>query len=131
MSFARLSKKPQILHEIADAFGTEVPEEAKPAAIIKQLEEDGVTWEMAMASGIPGLEEVNAEIKAEEQKKRENAPKQLLRMMRENARFDIRGYTFTREHPYGIVNSDDAEWIVQNLEGFRPATPKEIQEYYG
>lgn len=131
MSFARLSKKPEILREIADNFGTDVEPEDKPAAIIKKLETDGVTWDMALASGVEGLDEVNEQLKAEEAAKREKAPKQLLRMMRENARFDIRGYTFTRDHPYGIVNQEDGEWIVQNVDGFRPATPGEIKEFYG
>jgi hypothetical protein len=130
MSFARLSKKPEILLEIADNFGVDISPEAKPAAIIKALDDDGVTWDMALASGVQGLDAVDAAAKAEEKKRKDNAPKQVLRMMRENARFDVRGYTFTRDHPYGIVAGDDAEWIVANVEGFRPATPGEVKEFY-
>lgn len=130
MSFARLAKKPEILKEIADYFGTDVDEKAKAPTIIKALEEDGVTWEMATQSGIEGLAEINAELKKEEAERRANAPKTLVRMMRENARFDIRGYTFTRDNPFQIVSQEDADYLVSQAGGFRPATPKEAQEFY-
>lgn len=130
MSFARLAKKPEVLKEIADYFGTEVDAAAKAPVIIKQLESDGVTWEMAMDSGVAGLAEVDAQLRKEEEERRANAPKQLVRMTRENARFDVRGVTFTRENPFAIVNNEDAEFIYSHLEGFRPATPKEAQEFY-
>lgn len=131
MSFSRLAKKPEVLKDIADYFGTEVDEKAKAPIIIKALEEDGVTWSMALQSGLPGLEEIDQELKKEEAKRRENSPKTLVRMMRENARFDIRGYTFTRENPFQIVTQDDADYLVSQAGGFRPASPKEAQEFYG
>lgn len=129
MSFARLAKKPEILKEIADFFGSDVDEKAKAPTIIKVLEDDGVTWEMAIQSGLPGLVEINEELKAEEAERRANAPKTLIRMMRENLRYDVRGYTFTRANPFQIVSQEDADYLVSQG-GFRPATPKEAQEFY-
>jgi hypothetical protein len=129
MSFARLAKRPEILHEVAEFFGTTVDEKAKSPVIIKALEEDGVTWDMALQSGIEGLNEVNEELKQQEAEKRANAPKTLVRMTRENLRYDVRGYTFTRDNPFQIVSQEDADYLTSQG-GFRPATPKEAQEFY-
>ena len=54
----------------------------------------------------------------------------LVRMNRENFRYDINGYTFTKEHPFVAMPEDDAQKIFDKEEGFRLATPKEVQEYY-
>lgn len=55
----------------------------------------------------------------------------LLKMNRDNPRYDVRGYKFTREHPFALVDSTNAEFIVENVEGFVYATPKEAREFYG
>ncbi len=61
-----------------------------------------------------------------------NVPAQvLIKMDRENPTYQIRGYTFTGDHPFAIVDSENAEYIVSYVEGFRYATPKEAQEFYG
>jgi hypothetical protein len=57
--------------------------------------------------------------------------KVLLKMNRENGTFTVRGYKFTKQHPYALVKADDAEYIVENIEGFYYASPKEAQEFYG
>jgi hypothetical protein len=54
----------------------------------------------------------------------------LVRMTRENHRYDIAGYTFTKEHPFVAMTEDDAQKIFDKEEGFRIATPKEVQDYY-
>lgn len=54
----------------------------------------------------------------------------VLKMERANGRFDIRGYTFTKEHPYRPTTTEDADWIVMNVEGFRRATTQEVADYY-
>lgn len=55
----------------------------------------------------------------------------LIKMSRENPRYDIRGYKFTKDHPFALVRSDDAEYIVSEVEGFGYATPREAKEFYG
>jgi hypothetical protein len=51
-------------------------------------------------------------------------------MTRENFRYDINGFTFTKEHPFIAMTEDNAQEIFDKEEGFRLATPKEVQEYY-
>ncbi len=55
----------------------------------------------------------------------------LVRMTRENFRYDILGFTFTKEHPFVAMQEEQAQEIFDKEEGFRLATPKEVQEYYG
>ena len=54
----------------------------------------------------------------------------LVRMTRENFRYDIMGITFTKEHPFVAVSEDVAQEIFDKEEGFRLASPREVQEYY-
>lgn len=57
--------------------------------------------------------------------------KYLVKMTRENPRYDTRGYTFTQQHPYNLVNGEDLEYILTKEDGFRQAFPSELAEYYG
>lgn len=57
--------------------------------------------------------------------------KYLLKMVRENELYQTRGYTFTVEHPYALVEAVDAQWILENEDGFRQAFPAELQDFYG
>lgn len=60
----------------------------------------------------------------------DDSPKVLIKMERANGRFDIRGYTFTKEHPFHNVSEKDAAYIIRNVEGFRMALPSELSDYY-
>jgi hypothetical protein len=55
----------------------------------------------------------------------------LLKMERENPRYEIRGYKFTQKDPFVLVQNDDADFILSNEEGFKMATPREAKEFYG
>jgi hypothetical protein len=55
----------------------------------------------------------------------------LLKMTRENAVYQTRGYEFTEEHPYALVSAADAQWILENEKGFRQAFPQELADFYG
>lgn len=55
----------------------------------------------------------------------------LIKMVRDNVRYDTRGYTFTQEHPYALVAAMDADYILEKEEGFQMASPSELREYYG
>lgn len=55
----------------------------------------------------------------------------LIKMVRENPLYQTRGYEFTQEHPYALVRAVDAEWILENEDGFRQALPSELAEFYG
>ena len=51
-------------------------------------------------------------------------------MTRANARYDILKHTFTKDHPFVAMSEDDAQKIFDKEEGFRLATPKEVQDFY-
>lgn len=55
----------------------------------------------------------------------------LIKMVRDNVRFDVRGYTFTQQHPYALVKPEDVPFILEREDGFRQAYPTELQEFYG
>ncbi len=55
---------------------------------------------------------------------------QLLKYERQNNSFEILTYRFTREHPFQVVSSRDADYIVRNIPGFRPALASEAAEFY-
>lgn len=132
MSFETLKKED--LLKIADDFGVDVKPSDTKAVIIAAFDEDGVTW-ADVAKIDQAVADKDAEIQAEKEEagyeKVVTGPKQLLRMDRENSTYEIRGYKFTKENPFGIVSETDAEWITDNVEGFRYATPREAQVYYG
>ena len=57
--------------------------------------------------------------------------KYLIKMVRDNPLYETRGYRFTKEHPYNLVSAEDAEYMLTKEDGFRQATPSELQEFYG
>jgi hypothetical protein len=57
-------------------------------------------------------------------------PGQLVKMTRANASFEIRGYKFTREHPFAIVGGGNLDYLLEQVDGFRLATPAEVKSYY-
>lgn len=54
----------------------------------------------------------------------------LIKMERKNPTFQAYGVTFTREHPYAIVNEVTAQQIIDNYDGFRLASPAEAKAFY-
>jgi hypothetical protein len=133
MSFDTLKKED--LLKIADDYGVDVKPSDTKAVIIAAFAEDGVTWD-DVAKMDNTVAEIDAEIKEEQAEKaaeeKKNQPTVLVRMLRANGTYEIRGYTFKREHPFALVAEDDAEVIVENdPAGFRYATPKEAQAFYG
>lgn len=148
--------QPELL-EIADEFGTEATQDLNEQQIIARLIEDGVTQEMVSTflQGKLAAEQTLVEAPVVEettvvtstQIKEGKAPRrktttetkvveevlpeqQLIFMDRENPTYRIRGYTFTRDHPFALVDHANAEYIVEHEEGFRYATPKEAREFY-
>ncbi|AXH68744.1 hypothetical protein SEA_SPARKLEGODDESS_29 [Streptomyces phage SparkleGoddess] len=133
MSFNTLKKED--LLKIAEDYGVDVKPSDNKAVIVAALSEDGVLWE-DVAKMDQTVAEQDAIIKEEEAvtvaEEKAKLPKALLKMIRANGTYEIRGYTFKREHPFALVAEDDAEFIVENdPEGFRYATPKEAQAFYG
>jgi hypothetical protein len=130
MSFDTL--KVAELKKIAEDFAVDTNSLKNKNDIIAALSEEGVTWAVYQQT-IKNIEDETEEI---EILPRFN-PKQdlaedtvLVRMTRENFRYDIMGFTFTKQHPFIAMHKDKAQAIFDKEEGFRPATPKEVQDFY-
>ncbi|NBW57327.1 hypothetical protein EBR43_06005 [bacterium] len=135
MSFETL--KVAELREIAENFAVDTDGIKSKANIIAALAEEGVTWSVYQKT-LDTVKEANEDAFASEEvlprldTKSINAEDTVLvRMTRENFRYDILGFTFTKEHPFVAMNENQAQEIFDKEEGFRLATPKEVQEYYG
>ena len=137
MSFETM--KASELKEVAESFGVDLEEAKTKGEIIAALAEEGVTFDMykQFSEAEKGdVEDVIDEdpFVAEPAKP---APKGklsknnvLVKMERKNYSYQTFGYTFTAEHPYVAVPEKDAQLIFDNEDGFRMATPREVQEFY-
>lgn len=131
MSFEAL--KVAELKQIAEDFAVEVEGLKNKADIIAALSEEGVTWSVYQKTqkDLEEAEDLADEILPRFDSKKEISKDEVLvRMTRENFRYDIMGYTFTKDHPFVAMSEDKAQEIFDKEEGFRLATPKEVQEYY-
>lgn len=132
MSFDTL--KISELKKVAEDFGVDTETIKGKNDIIAALTEEGVTWAIYQKT-IKDLED-NVEDASEEvlpkfdPKKEISEDNVLVRMTRANFRYDILGHTFTREHPFVAMDKKQAQSIFDKEEGFRLATPTEVQEYY-
>jgi hypothetical protein len=134
MSFETL--KVAELRKVAEDFAVDTDGLKNKADIIATLAEEGVTWSVYQKT-IKDIEKAAEELgdDSDEILPRFNPNAQpedtvLVRMTRENFRYDILGFTFTKEHPFVAMTEDNAQEIFDKEEGFRLATPKEVQEYY-
>jgi hypothetical protein len=132
MSFETL--KISELKKIAEDFAVETQGLKNKADIIAALSEEGVTWSVYNKT-IKQIEEDAEDMSTEVLPKFDPKAEQpentvLVRMTRDNFRYDIAGHTFTKEHPFIAMHKDQAQEIFDREEGFRLATPKEVQEYY-
>lgn len=132
MSFETL--KVSELKKIAEDFAVDTDGLKNKADIIATLSEEGVTWAVYQKT----IKDIEESVEADEYEvlpkfdptKDQSKDKVLVRMTRANFRYDINGYTFTKDHPFVAMSEDEAQEIFDKEEGFRLATPKEVQEYY-
>lgn len=132
MSFETL--KVSELKQIAEDFAVETEGLKNKADIIAALAEEGVTWSVYNKT-IEKMEEDEEDMSVEVLPKFDPKAEQpentvLVRMTRDNFRYDIMGFTFTKEHPFIAMSKEYAQEIFDKEDGFRLATPKEVQEYY-
>lgn len=132
MSFETL--KVSELKKIAEDFAVETDGLKNKADIIAALAEEGVTWavyQKTIKDIEDSVEEEGYEVLPKfDPSKEQDVDKVLVRMTRDNFRYDIMGYTFTKDHPFVAMSEEKAQEIFDREEGFRLATPKEVQEYY-
>ena len=129
MSFDTL--KVAELKIIATDFAVDTEDLKNKKDIIAALAEEGVTWSVYQST-VEAIEKDTEEIeilpKFDPKAQPENTI--LVRMTRDNHRYDIHGYTFTKDHPFVAMSEEDAQKIFDTEEGFRLATPKEVQDFY-
>ncbi len=135
MSFETL--KVAELREIAENFAVDTDGIKSKADISGALAEEGVTGTVYQKT-LEKIKDANEDVFSTEEVLPRLDPKSvnaedtvLVRMTRENFRYDILGFTFTKEHPFVAMQEEQAQEIFDKEEGFRLATPKEVQEYYG
>jgi hypothetical protein len=131
MSFDTL--KVAELKSIAEEFAVETEGLKNKQDIIAALAEEGVTYAV-YAKTLKDVEDAKEEIEilpVFDPKAERTEDTVLVMMTRANFRYDIMGHTFTQEHPFVAMHKDAAQEIFDKEEGFRLATPKEVQDYYG
>lgn len=130
MSFETL--KVSEVKKIAEDFAVETDGLKSKADIIAALAEEGVTWSVYNKTtdkmkeedmSVEALPKFNPKTKLPEDAA-------LVMMTRDNFRYDIMGFTFTKEHPFIAMSNEKAQAIFDKEEGFRLATPREVQEFY-
>jgi len=131
MSFDTLKVKD--LKQIATDFAVDTEGLKNKADIIAAMAEEGVTWSVYQSTleKMEDLKEEFPEVLPKFDPNQEiDKDMILVRMTRGNYRYDVEGYTFTKDHPFIAMNPDVAQEIFDKEEGFRLATPREVQEYY-
>lgn len=131
MSFDTLKVKD--LKQIATDFAVDTEGLKNKADIIAAMAEEGVTWSVYQST-LEKMEDLKEEFPEVIPKFDPNQELDkdmiLVKMTRGNYRYDVSGYTFTKDHPFVAMNPDVAQEIFDKEEGFRLATPREVQEYY-
>ena len=120
------------LKTIAEDFGVETSQLKNKQDIIAALSEEGVTYSVYQNT-IKAVEDAKEEVEVLpvfDPKSISAEDTVLVKMDRQNYRYDILSQTFTKEHPFVAVSKEIAQKIFDQEEGFRLATPKEVQDYY-
>jgi hypothetical protein len=130
MSFETL--KLSEIKKIAEDFGVDIQALKSKNDIIASLAEEGVTWSIYQKT-IKDIDDNKEEIEVLprfDAKKSQDKDSVLVRMERANHRYDAMGFTFTSTHPFVAMSEEQAQEIFDREEGFRLATPKEVQDFY-
>ena len=142
------------LQKVAEKFGTEVRPTTSKKDIVEALDADGADWktyeaffapkpepedlpdpegELVFEGGLFDEEPVTTTAKrpvVRELPPEPEAAPTLVKMIRKNFTYEVRGYKFTREHPYALVKDEDADYLIETG-GFRIASGKEARDFYG
>jgi hypothetical protein len=119
------------LKEIATEFAVDTEGLKNKKEVIAAMAEEGVTYSVYQKT-IQAVEEAKEEIEIlpKFDPKAQAEDTVLVRMTRDNMRYDIIGHTFTKSHPFVAMTEEDAQKIFDTEEGFRLGTPKEVQDFY-
>lgn len=128
MSFDTL--KINELKKVADSFGIEVPEKATKQSVILALQDEGITYDMYAKFSGAEKQDIKVEDQPKKKVKLDKSNTILVRMDRQNPSYSTHGYVFTQQHPFIAMLEDEAQSIFDTEIGFRPATPREAQDFY-
>lgn len=128
MSFT--SMKIDELRKIAETFGVDYEEAKNKQDLLALIGEEGITYEMYEKFTQAESIKQEKKIKTKSESVVDNKELILVKMDRMNPRYDVMGFTFTSENPFIAMSEDNAQKIFDTQEGFRMATPKEVQEFY-
>jgi len=129
MSFNNL--KLADLRLVAENFSVDLPEKISKNDLVLLLEEEGVSYEMYESFNNAAKDEDT--LSEEQQQKIEalrNEPTLLVKMDRSNFSYQVGPYTFTLDHPFIAMPESHAQKVFDTEQGFRPATPREVQDFY-
>jgi len=132
MSFNNL--KLADLKQVADSFGVDIPAKVSKNDLVLLLEEEGISYQMYEQFANVEKEEIKPEVgqPARLDLKKENSI--LVKMDRENFSYQVGtvqgAINFSKEHPFVALPESVAQEIFDLHQGFRPATPREVQEFY-
>lgn len=119
------------LRKVADSFGIECGPKVSKKDVIAMLEEEGVSYQMyEKFSGAEKKETQRQEPRVTEKPKLTKENTVLVKMDRANPSFSIGRFTFTQDHPFIAMSERDAQYIFDTITGFRPATPREVENFY-
>ena len=127
MSFAKF--KIGELRQIAEGFGVEVPAKTTKEDLILLLEEEGITYAMYEKFAESEREDEDDSLPSPSVDL-SNVNTILVKMDRLNPTYQFGRYTFTQQHPFIAMPEWDAQAIFDSEQGFRPATPREVQDFY-
>lgn len=127
------------LKSVADQFGSTVHLNMNKPTMLKILREDGINAQLynTVMSEVESekqdeLSELEPDVKTETvTESYDEEELMLIKMVRPNHSYEVRGYRFTKHHPYVAVKEDDADYLVETVGGFRPASPRELRDFYG
>jgi len=124
------------LRDVCEKFGVEYEPGANKKDLLNLLEVDGVdfaTWEKLYS---PNPEAISNNKAKADDKTRVMAATQrfsgqtVLKMTRKNPTFEVNGKFFTRDHPFVAMTEQEAQEIIDLVDGFQVASPREVEEYY-
>lgn len=129
MSFNNM--KLEELQKVAETFAVDHNTANNKADLVALLAEEGITYEMY--DKFSNAEKADPELAPNKVKVAPETPTDgqvLVKMERMNPRYDVNEFTFTRENPFIVMTEQKAQEIFDSQDGFRLATPKEVQEFY-
>lgn len=125
MSLANLNKKE--LKKLADVADVHLDGNETNKQIVQKLEDNNVSFDFYLKTVVGDGDDENED---EQDMPLFDKTDVLVKMERKNPTYQTFGITFTREHPYAVVNEDLAQRIIDMEEGFRMASPSEVKAFY-